>query len=365
MHDTNDLDFAAILRSFDGLTPLAAAKVALLATISPVAPECRPLRDAIGRIVAVPVRASDPHPRQRTALRDGYQVASRDTVGATPYAPTYSAGRLHLVRAGDALGDEVDAVLRPDSVTFGLAGTEILQAVAPGADTRDVGEDLSPGSIIVAAGDRLRPDRLAVLALAGVETVAVRIPRVSIEGSSPLALMIADLALAAGYDVDESTAADMTVVLGLPGYAASAQTVARYAADGRRIAHGLAVRPGDAIGLCTLTRSDGRIRPVVVVPDRLEDVVAAWLLVIEPGLAALAAATAAPKSETLPLAGKIVSAPGLADLVLLRRSKTPSWEPIATGGLTWAAFAAAEAYCVVPPEREGFAAETSLTGIFF
>jgi molybdopterin molybdotransferase len=356
----------AALRDFDGLMPLAVANAAFLAAVVPVPPVRRHLQQALGRVVAEAVRSPGAHPAQRVALRDGYRVVSRDTIGATPYAPAYIVGRLDAVHAGDAMTGGCDAVLPPDAVTFGLSTAEVLQAVAPAAGTRQAGEDLATGEVIVEAGDRLRADRRTVLALAGVASVALRVPRLGIEGSGAIGRMIADLAVAAGFDITADAEADLTVCLCEPGYAATAVAVARFAADGARIAHGLAARPGEAIGLCTTRDADGRTRLIVIVPDRLADALAAWLLIVAPALAALAAATDTPKSETLPLSRKIVSAPGMADLVLLRRSGAPSpaWDPIATGDLTWAALAAADAYCLVPPEREGFPSGTLLTGVF-
>jgi molybdopterin biosynthesis enzyme len=66
------------------------------------------------------------------------------------------------------------------------------------------------------------------------------------------------------------------------------------------------------------------------------------------------------KGETLPLARKVVSDPGLSDLVLLRRAKAADgsgvWEPLATGDIPFAAIAHADAWLLVEPESEGYAA---------
>jgi molybdopterin biosynthesis enzyme len=62
----------------------------------------------------------------------------------------------------------------------------------------------------------------------------------------------------------------------------------------------------------------------------------------------------------LPLARKIISNPGVSALVLLRQiagaDSAQLWEPLATGELAWRAMAAADAWLLVDPPSEGYAA---------
>ncbi len=350
-------------QSHERLVPLAQASEALLSPITAVGPRRRALEQASGCVVAETPRAERDHPVARVALRDGFTVVSRDTVGATPYAPVYLSAALAPVWAGDQMAAAFDAVLPPEAVNMAGLGAEILRDVPPGFESRGAGHDLASGAALVGSGTRLRPHHLALLALAGVSEVAVRVPLLDIQGSGPLAAMIAALAVAEGAEVTTDDDSAMTIVLAAPGQTATAAAASRLARAGTLAAHGLAVRPGESIALGQLASAKGSMRPAVIVPDRLDDAIAAWLLLIRPCLARLSGLSVPAQQEVLPLTRKLVSAPGMADLVLLRRTGEASWEPLAVGDLPWSAFAAAEAYAVVAAESEGLPAGAMLAGL--
>ena len=350
-------------RSHERLMPFAQASEALLLPVAAVAPGRRALEQAAGCVTAETLRAVRDFPGTRVALRDGFMVASRETVGATPYAPVYPSAVPVPVWAGDPMGDAFDAVLPPDAMNWGTTGAEILRDVPPGFESRGAGHDLPFGAALVDGGTRLRPHHLALLALAGVCAVSVRVPSLDIEGSGPLAAMIAAMAVAEGAEVTTGGESDMLIVLAAPGQAATAAAASRLARAGTLAAHGLAVRPGESIALGQIRSPSGSAKPVVVVPDRLDDAMAAWLLLIRPCLARLSGLSAPPRQEVLPLARKVVSASGLADLILLRRTSASCWEPLAVGDLPWNAFPAADAYAVVAAESEGLPAGALLAGL--
>ena len=280
------------------------------------------------------------------------------------------------VRAGAPLPPGCDAVLPPHALARGLQGTgqgagaEILQSVAPGHAMREAGEEIAADGLLVAAGDWLRGDRIGLLALAGVARVALRSPIVGVEAAAddPLGAMMSSLAETAGATRGGGDTADLTIVLGAPGHAGTAAAARRLAAGGRLLVHGLALRPGEAIGFGTQPRAGADARLVVIVPSRFDDAMAAWLLFVEPWLAQASGLAWPRRATTLPLSRRIASAPGLADLVLLRRGGTeaaPLWDPIATGDLPWSAFARAQAFCVIPAESEGLPAGAPLTAMPF
>jgi molybdopterin molybdotransferase len=60
---------------------------------------------------------------------------------------------------------------------------------------------------------------------------------------------------------------------------------------------------------------------------------------------------------TLPLARKIASSVGIAEVVLLQKD-AGTWMPLAVGELWFETLACADAYLVVPGGSEGFAAGT-------
>ena len=59
----------------------------------------------------------------------------------------------------------------------------------------------------------------------------------------------------------------------------------------------------------------------------------------------------------LPLARKIASSVGIAEIVLLKKTDD-AWMPLATGDLSLDAIAAADAWLAVPGGSEGYAAGT-------
>lgn len=352
------------LQDFHDLAPLDERLNVLLAGLNPIAPRRLPLAEAIGRVLADDASAAQAFPAKATALRDGYAVQAAQTVGASPYSPVSISGRIEPVRAGEALPEECDAILPPAAAVATATGADLFEAVAPGTDVLDRGEDLSEGSLIVKAGQRLRPHQAAVLMLAGHEAVSVRIPTLAVEGDGPVASMIDRLACEAGAGRSTPEAADIVVTLCEPGYAGTEGAAGQLAKEGTLLVHGLALRPGEAIGFGVRPRPGGGESVVLVVPRRLDEAVAAWLLLIKPIFSTLAGLRAQEPGETLPLVRKIVSAPGMADLVVLRRlgGPTPSFEPAATGALPWSALATAEAYYLIPPESEGVPAGTRISG---
>jgi hypothetical protein len=99
---------------------------------------------------------------------------------------------------------------------------------------------------------------------------------------------------------------------------------------------------------------------VVFAEERLECVFALWLLLARPYMRQLTGSAFADFGESLPLARKITSHPGLSELVLLRRATSSTeaaqWEPLAAGGIPYSAIAGADAWLLVEPDSEGYAA---------
>ena len=305
---------------------------------------------------------------------------SRETIGATPATPVPAAARPPAILAGAPIPAGCDAVLPPNALAFDASGIAILQAVAPGQSLREAGDDVAAGSPIVEAGQRLTAKRIALLALAGCDSVPLRVPtfRVEAGAQNTLGTMLASFARAAGAAIVTDDSADIGIVLCAPGHAGTSLAAERLANTGRLLVHGLALRPGEAIGFGTVPHSSGGSRIEILLPGRFDEAMAAWLLMIEPWLAQASGLRHRSRAILRPLARRIVSAPGFAELVLLRRSLAPAtphetvagtaaaaaaWEPLATGDLPWSAFSQAEAYGLLPAESEGLPAGAMLGGI--
>lgn len=344
------------------LTPLGDALSLLCAGVAPVAERLVPLAEARGRIAARAVAAPRPLPAGREALRDGFAIDSAAIAGASPYAPVPLPSRPAWVEAGERLPARTDAVLPPE----GLAEHGAVEDLAAREGTREAGEDLAADACLLAAGERVGPLHLLTLAMAGLDMVAVRTPRLRLvatgtptpDGSSPLlAALIADRGgaterVAVPDEVEAiaaaigAGAADAVLVLGGSGYGRTDRSAEGLARAGRIRAHGIALRPGET---AVLGEAEGR--PVLVLPGRPEAALAAFLALGAPLLARLAGTAEAPGSPT-PLLRKIASAIGLAEVVFVRRHPEGA-EPLGGFELPLRQLLRADGFVLVAPEREG------------
>lgn len=349
---------------------------ALSALVSgPVEPSCRALHAAVGCTLAQDLVTPGPIPAAAAATRDGWAVMAASTAGASPYAPV-PLPAASWVEAGDPLPAGADAVLEPFDVEG--APPSALRDAAAGEGMRAQGEDAAGGWTWRRHGDRLRATDLPLLTAGGAATVLVRRPVVSIlplgdeflagpdretlgrfvaclvedEGAAPRTLTPAgdDPGLVAAGLRDGAHGADLVLTLGGTGAGRGDQAAAGLAAAGQLLLHGLGAVPGRTAGFGVVEGC-----PVIMLPGRVEDAFAAWLLLARPLLRRLCAAPD-PPPRRVRLARKITSMVGLAEIVLLRRvpGEPELAEPLATGSLPLAAFAQADAVLIVPHGSEGY-----------
>ena len=95
-------------------------------------------------------------------------------------------------------------------------------------------------------------------------------------------------------------------------------------------------------------------------PGAPDQALAGWWTLALPVLDRLSGREPRP-ATTLPLARKIASGVGIAEIVLLRKLEQ-SWMPIAVGDLPLQPIASADAWLAVPGDSEGYAAGTSVSG---
>src|SRR3981081_1324008 len=96
--------------------------------------------------------------------------------------------------------------------------------------------------------------------------------------------------------------------------------------------------------------------PVVAVPGAPDQAFAAWWTLARPVLDRLSGRQPR-QTLTLPLARKIASSVGIAEIVLLEKD-AGTWMPLAGGALSLKTIARADAYLAVADGSEGFAAGT-------
>ena len=349
------------------LTPLAALWAALDAQVKPIAPRNVTLDAAGGCVLAedvVPPR----YPRSALALLDGWALAADDTVGAGGYSPALLPALPQRVEVGQAVPSGTDCVAPFDAVRIAGGRAEVLTTINPGDGVLPAGGDCDGTTSLRHAGERLRAIDRAVLAAAGVATVSVREPRIAllpvrahdiIEAAARLiARDIARRGGAAEFDDARdfgaaltAEGADAVVAIGGTGQGQDDISVRTLSRQGSVLAHGIALSPGE-----TAAFGFAGTKPVLLLPGRLDAALAVWLVLGRRMLARLSAHHHdSEPGETLPLARKVASTVGVAELVPVRRADGRV-EPLGTTYLSFAALARSDGWMLVPAESEGYSA---------
>src|SRR3954449_3223515 len=147
------------------------------------------LRHADGRVLAASISAPLPLPPFTNSAVDGYAVRSSDLSGDTeqtfPVTGRVQAGASaqgpiksgHAMRifTGAPMPEGADTVFMQEDVRLDEAGRVVLPAgLKAGANVRPAGEDISAGTIALPAGQRLRPQDVALAAAFGLTQIEVR-----------------------------------------------------------------------------------------------------------------------------------------------------------------------------------------------
>jgi molybdopterin biosynthesis enzyme len=351
------------------LTPLDVALATVLRGVDPVTPVELPLAEAL-RCIAAEMPPLPAYPPHDIAASDGFAFRANDLVGASSYSPLPLAASPLWVEAGDAIPGGCDCVLDSDSVDRSGPLVQVLAEAIPGQGVRRTGSDIAAGSLVTEAGRRVVARDLMIARAGGIERLRVRRPRlriVNILGGTVTADLIAESARTAGADVlsvmaaardtasiaraFDGPACDLLLTIGGSGVGRTDATVTALAERGEVLAHGIALQPGRTSAVGRLGKT-----PVIVLPGAPDQAFAAWWTLALPVLDRLSGHRPR-RTINLPLARKIASSVGIAEIVLLER-KQGVWITLAVGELSLDAIARAEAWLVVSGGAEGFAAGT-------
>ena len=170
-----------------------------LAGVSPLTPEKRALVDGLDAVAAEDIYATVDSPSAPTSLKDGYAVRSSDIAGASaehpvrlvvtggkaaagaPKRENVPAGAAVRILTGGRLPQQADTVVAEEFAGLEDDGIVVDQALAAGRNVLPQGTDVASGEKVAAAGDRLTPGRLGLIAAAGRARVRVhRNPRVAV-----------------------------------------------------------------------------------------------------------------------------------------------------------------------------------------
>src|SRR3954464_12853304 len=128
------------------------ARAVVLAAVRPLAPANVPVADALGLVLAEDVTAAHDRPAFANSAMDGFavragqagqrlRIAGESRAGA-PYAGTVVAGEAVRVSTRAAPPAGADGVLQIELVELhGDDAVTLTEAVAPGRNVRDAGDD--------------------------------------------------------------------------------------------------------------------------------------------------------------------------------------------------------------------------------
>lgn len=123
-------------------------------------------------------RASDSKPAETQPLR---MPVVADIPAGKPWPGRIAPGEAVRIMTGAQIPAGVDTVVRREFVEELDEAIIINEAVPPGNDIRRAGEDIRAGEIVLAAGSKITPAAIGMLAAVGMPYVAVvRKPRVAV-----------------------------------------------------------------------------------------------------------------------------------------------------------------------------------------
>jgi molybdopterin molybdotransferase len=166
---------------------------------SPLGEERIPLETALDRILSQDFIAPEDLPEFFRSTMDGYAVKAKDTFGASESLPallevigevpmgqsrdiSMGNGQTVKISTGGKLPEAADGVVMVEYCTLLDSQTlEVSRAVSPLENVIQPGDDFRKGDVVLAKGQRLRPQDLGVMAGLGVSEVTVfRKPTVAI-----------------------------------------------------------------------------------------------------------------------------------------------------------------------------------------
>jgi molybdopterin molybdotransferase len=388
--------------------------VALLADrLSPLPAEAIDLPEAAGRVLAQDVIAEIAVPAFDRAAMDGYALRAQETYGAGAYNPLeleiigeafpgrpflrlVGPGQAVRIMTGAPVPDGADAVLQAEAAEEISGRLRVSEPVAPGRHIGRRGEDIEPGTAVLATGRVLRPQDLGVLAsLGNARPLVTRRPTAAIIttgdellpcGTQPSGYRIVDsnsvmlqaltqrdggllqrqalvrdthaTVKAALADAHE----DVILVSGGSSVGQEDHAPRALAEIGELCVHGVALRPASPTGIGFVNQ-----RPVFLLPGNPVSCLCAYDFFAGPALRRLGGRGMdwPYRTSKLQLARKVVSAVGRVDYMRVR-VRAGLVEPLATSGAAiLSSTTHADGFLIVARDSEGYAAGDQVEVLFY
>lgn len=153
-------------------------------------PVCVPLTEALDMVLSEDIVAGEQVPHFDRSTVDGFAVRARDTYGASDSLPAFltvtgkiemgkeasqalKEGQAQAIPTGGMLPEGADSIVMIEHVEEVDDLLNVYRQVAPGENIIRAGDDVNKGDLVMAAGQRLRPQDLGVLSAIGITTVRV------------------------------------------------------------------------------------------------------------------------------------------------------------------------------------------------
>ena len=189
--------------------------------------------EALGRVLAEEVIASEDIPPFARSLVDGFAIRVKDVYGARETTPALlvakgevkigqettlrvSPGETVYVATGAMLPDGADGVVMQEQTRQTAHDVEVTKTVYKGENICFQGEDIRSGSTVLAPGRRLSPFDIGVLAALGITQVSVyAVPRIALISSGDEIVPV-DLPLSPGKvrDINRYTISNLLASAG-------------------------------------------------------------------------------------------------------------------------------------------------------
>ena len=168
---------------------VAEARQNLFSALTPVSGwEAVPIRAALGRILFRDIVAPFDVPAYTNSAMDGYAVRHADLAAAgetrlavvgsalagNPFSGSVGAGQAVRIMTGAMLPHGADSVVVQECVRVEGDAVVVPSGQTSGQNVRHAGEDLARGKPALAAGKRLGPAEIGLLASLGIGEVTVR-----------------------------------------------------------------------------------------------------------------------------------------------------------------------------------------------
>jgi molybdopterin molybdotransferase len=376
-------------------------------------PEAVPLENALGRVLAADIPASEFIPNFNRSTVDGYAVKAADVFGCSDSIPALlalsgevvmgktthmrlEAGQCFFVPTGGEVPSGSDAVVMlEDAEAMGAGTIAVYKPCAPGANLIFRGDDVKPGQVVLPKGKPLSIADIGTLAALGIISVPVmRRPLVGILSTGdelaaagealtlgkirdvnapmlsaavvqaggqphPYGILKDDAALITETVNRAAAACDLLILSGGTSVGEKDTIPAVIEALGELMVHGVAAKPGKPTIVGAIKN-----KPVFGLPGNPVAAYFMFHLLARPLIYAMLGTEPSEKVETMPLARAISSNHGREDLVPVLLKDGEAHPVIGKSGLI-STLINTGGFIRIARDTEGVAAGTPVEVILF